>query len=59
MNASPNGNAIGRGMKVNKEEMLGMLVALRDVRAEGPRGRAREYDRRAEVIRSAVAPCRA
>ena len=26
-NASPNGDAIGRGMKVNKEEMLGMMVA--------------------------------
>ena len=25
---SPNGNTIGRGMKVNKEEMLGMLAAL-------------------------------
>ena len=28
MNAPPNGDTIGRGMKVNKEEMLGMLVAL-------------------------------
>src|SRR2546425_691137 len=27
-NAPPNGNTVGRGMKVNKEEMLGMLVAL-------------------------------
>jgi len=27
-NAPPNGNTIGRGMKVNKEEILGMLVAL-------------------------------
>ena len=27
-NGSPNGNAIGRGMKVNKEEMVGMLAAL-------------------------------
>lgn len=38
-NAPPNGNAIGRGMKVNKEEILGMLVALeafltRDEKAE-------------------------
>ena len=28
LNAPPNGNTVGRGMKVNKEEMLGMLVAL-------------------------------
>jgi len=28
LNHSPNGNTIGRGMKVNKEEMFGMYVAL-------------------------------
>src|SRR5499426_1902184 len=28
LNAPPNGNTVGRGMKVNKEEMLGLLVAL-------------------------------
>lgn len=28
LNHSPNGDTIGRGMKVNKEEMFGMLVAL-------------------------------
>lgn len=27
-NAPPNGNTIGRGMKVNKEEILGMLIAI-------------------------------
>lgn len=27
-NASPNGDTVGRGMKVNKEEILGMLVAV-------------------------------
>ena len=27
-NASPNGDAVGRGMKVNKEEILGMMVAV-------------------------------
>ncbi|MBL7871416.1 MAG: aminotransferase class V-fold PLP-dependent enzyme [Cyclobacteriaceae bacterium] len=27
-NAPPNGNTVGRGMKVNKEEILGMLIAL-------------------------------
>lgn len=27
-NAPPNGSTIGRGMKVNKEEILGMLVAI-------------------------------
>src|SRR5216683_1859721 len=28
LNAPPNGNTIGRGLKVNKEEMLGILMAL-------------------------------
>jgi L-seryl-tRNA(Ser) seleniumtransferase len=28
LNHSPNSDTIGRGMKVNKEEMLGMMVAL-------------------------------
>ncbi len=27
-NAPPNGNTVGRGMKVNKEEILGMLAAI-------------------------------
>lgn len=27
-NAPPNGNTVGRGMKVNKEEVLGMLAAI-------------------------------
>jgi seryl-tRNA(Sec) selenium transferase len=28
LNAAPNDNTIGRGMKVRKEELLGMLVAV-------------------------------
>jgi len=55
MNASPNGNAIGRGMKVNKEEMLGMLVALQTFVAKDHAAERREYDKRAETIRAAVA----
>jgi uncharacterized pyridoxal phosphate-dependent enzyme len=54
LNGSPNGNAIGRGMKVNKEEMVGMLAALelyvrKDHAAEG-----REFERCAEEIRKAA-----
>lgn len=50
MNASPNGDTIGRGMKVNKEEMLGMMAALevylkRDADAEW-----KEWERRAKLI---------
>jgi L-seryl-tRNA(Ser) seleniumtransferase len=54
LNAPPNSDSIGRGMKVNKEEMLGLLVALelyikRDHTQEG-----REFDKRADVILKAA-----
>ena len=54
LHAPPNAS-IGRGMKVNKEEMLGMMVALdafvkRDHAREG-----REFERRAEAIRRSAA----
>ena len=55
MNASPNGNAIGRGMKVNKEEMVGMLAALELFVAKDHDKEGREFERRADVIRSAAA----
>ncbi|MBI1761200.1 MAG: PLP-dependent transferase [Acidobacteria bacterium] len=50
VNAPPNGDTIGRGMKVNKEEMIGMLAALevylkRDADAEW-----KEWERRAKLI---------
>jgi len=54
MNASPNGNAIGRGMKVNKEEMLGMLVALQVCVEKDQAQEWREWERRAETIRKSV-----
>lgn len=53
-NAAPNGNAIGRGMKVNKEEMLGMLVALERFVKLDHAALHREYERRAEVIRKSI-----
>ena len=55
MNGSPNGNAIGRGMKVNKEEMVGMLAALELFVAKDHEKERREYDRRAEMIRASAA----
>jgi L-seryl-tRNA(Ser) seleniumtransferase len=53
-NSSPNGNAIGRGMKVNKEEIVGMLAALELFVARDHVREGREFDRRAEEIRKAV-----
>ena len=54
LNAPPNGNTIGRGMKVNKEEMIGLLAALELYLAKDHVAEQREFDARAEVIRSGV-----
>jgi seryl-tRNA(Sec) selenium transferase len=50
-NGSPNGSAIGRGMKVNKEEMVGMLAALELFVRKDHLREGREFERRAEEIR--------
>jgi L-seryl-tRNA(Ser) seleniumtransferase len=56
LNGPPNGNTIGRGLKVNKEEMVGMLAALERYLELDHAAETREYERRAETIRrSAVA----
>src|SRR5882724_55400 len=55
LNAPPNGNTIGRGLKVNKEEMLGMLAALELYLAKDHAAERREFDARADTIRSGVA----
>jgi L-seryl-tRNA(Ser) seleniumtransferase len=51
LNAPPNGNTIGRGMKVNKEEMLGMLAAVELYLDRDHEKERREFDKRAEEIR--------
>jgi L-seryl-tRNA(Ser) seleniumtransferase len=56
LNAPPNGNTVGRGLKVNKEEMLGILAALDRYLAKDHAAERREFDARAEAIRSGVAP---
>jgi seryl-tRNA(Sec) selenium transferase len=55
LNAPPNGNTIGRGLKVNKEEMLGILMALERYLAIDHAAERREFDARAEAIRGGVA----
>jgi len=54
LNAPPNGNAVGRGMKVNKEEMLGMLAALELYLEKDHERETREFEKRAERIRSSA-----
>jgi L-seryl-tRNA(Ser) seleniumtransferase len=55
LNASPNGNAIGRGMKVNKEELLGMLVAVEAYLKRDHAAERADFDERAETIRKSAA----
>jgi L-seryl-tRNA(Ser) seleniumtransferase len=55
LNAPPNGNTVGRGMKVNKEEMIGLLAALERYLARDHAADQREFHARAEVIRSSAA----
>ena len=54
LHAPPNGNTVGRGMKVNKEEMLGLLVALELFLEKDHVRERREYDRRAELVRASA-----
>ena len=55
LNAPPNGNTIGRGMKVNKEEMVGVLAALDLYLAKDHAAERRDFDARAEAIRAGAA----
>jgi len=55
LNAPPNGNTIGRGLKVNKEEMVGMLAALERYVSLDHAAERREFDRRADTIRRSAA----
>lgn len=50
LNASPNGDTIGRGMKVNKEEMVGMMVAVETYLKRDAKAEWQEWERRAKVV---------
>ncbi len=54
-NAPPNGNTVGRGMKVNKEEMVGMLAALELYVGKDHQREGKEFEKRAETIRGSAA----
>jgi L-seryl-tRNA(Ser) seleniumtransferase len=55
LNGPPNSDTIGRGMKVNKEELLGMLAAIETYLKIDHDQERREFERRAEAIRAAAA----
>lgn len=50
LNTAPYSDSVSRGMKVNKEEMVGMLVALEMFLNRDHEAEAKEWDRRVEVI---------
>ncbi|HMV52031.1 MAG TPA: selenocysteine synthase, partial [Blastocatellia bacterium] len=54
MNASPNGDTIGRGMKVNKEELVGMMAALEVYLKRDEAAEWKEWERRAKLVIDAV-----
>jgi uncharacterized pyridoxal phosphate-dependent enzyme len=56
LNTSPYSASIHRGMKVNKEEILGMLVALESFLKRDHDAEWKEWERRAAVISAAVKP---
>ena len=50
LNASPNSDSIGRGMKVNKEEILGMMVAVEVFMKKDHAAEWRDWEKRIKVI---------
>ena len=54
LNTSPNSDSLARGMKVNKEEMLGMLVAIERYVNLDHAAEAKEWDRRITTITDAI-----
>ncbi len=54
LNTSPYSDSVSRGMKVNKEEMLGMLVAVELYLKRDHDAERREWERRANLIRDSI-----
>lgn len=54
LNAPPHSNTIGRGMKVNKEEIIGMMVAVEQYLAKDHAKARKELEERVELIRNSI-----
>lgn len=54
MNGWPNSDSIGRGMKVNKEELLGMMVAIESYIKRDHAADWKEWEKRCKVIADSV-----
>lgn len=55
LNTSPFSDSIGRGLKVNKEEMLGMMVAVENYMKRDHDAEWREWEKRIGILRDSVA----
>ena len=55
LNASPNSDSIGRGMKVNKEEILGMMAAVEVYLKKDHAAEWREWEKRVKTVADSVA----
>lgn len=53
-NSSPYSDSIGRGMKVNKEEMLGMMVALELFMKRDQDAQWKEWEKRVKIIADSI-----
>ncbi len=54
LNCSPNSDSIGRGMKVNKEELIGMMVAVESYLKRDADKEWKEWERRASLLVNSV-----
>jgi uncharacterized pyridoxal phosphate-dependent enzyme len=54
LNTCPNSDSIGRGLKVNKEELIAMLVAVESYRTRDHDADLREGERRVKLIADAL-----
>ena len=54
LNGPPNSDAIGRGMKVNKEELLAMMVTLELYYKRNHQAEWEEWEKRVGIIRDSV-----
>ncbi len=53
-NTSPNSDSVGRGLKVNKEELLGMMVAIEQYYKKNHGAEWKEWERRAKQVMDSV-----
>ena len=58
LNSSPNSDSIGRGMKVNKEELLAMMVAVESYLKRDHQADWREWEKRVKLIADSVSTVR-